>query len=173
MLPGRMARASQSRGVSPCAPPPVELAISFDVLPWAVGEATKAARACFQAWAAERGGRGPSEARRAIEHVRSFIERFGDSRFEMVGGAAKKEGEPGHRVVLDRVGYRQMDRDGVVEYDILPNAWREVMRKGIDPKAAAHAMVAAGYLIEAEGSEKGRVFAPNVRLPGFTKSIRL
>jgi putative DNA primase/helicase len=151
-----------------------ELAINLGVLPWAVGEATKAARACFQAWAAERGRGGPSEAHRAVEQVRSFVERFGDSRFEMVGAAAKKEGEPGHRVVLDRVGYRQMETDGgVAEYDILPNAWREVVCKGLDPKAAAHAMVAAGYLIEAEGSEKGRVFAPNVRLPGFTKSVRL
>jgi putative DNA primase/helicase len=138
-----------------------------------VGEATKAARACFQAWAAERGGGGPSEARRAIEQVRSFIERFGDSRLEMVGDAAKKEGEPGHRVVLDRVGYREMDTDGVVEYDILPNAWREVVCKGLDPKAAAHAMIEKGYLIEAEGSEKGRVFALNHRLPGSKNSIRL
>ena len=108
-----------------------ELGASYGVLPWNAGEATRAASTCFRIWVAERGGSGPSEARRAVEQVRSFLERFGDSRFELAGMAVKKEGDPGHRVVLDRVGYRQMATDEAEgEFDILPNAWREVVCKG-------------------------------------------
>jgi putative DNA primase/helicase len=161
-----------------------ELAIRFGVLPWPVGEANKAMHACYRAWVAERGGAGTSEAHRAVEQVRGFIERFGVSRFEAVGGATKQEGEVGHRAVLDRVGYRQMAiketvAEGlvvrtteVVEYDVLPNAWREVVCKGLDPKAAARALHDAGYLI-APPPEPDRKFRPNGSVTINNQSLRL
>ena len=89
-----------------------ELAVSYDVLPWNPGEATRAASTCFRAWVAEWGGSGPSEARRAVDQVRGFIERFGDSRFELVGANARKEGELGHRScwIVWGIGRRQQTR---------------------------------------------------------------
>lgn len=84
-----------------------ELAVAYDVLPWARGEATRAAKACFQSWLEERGGTDAAEDREAIEQVRAFIEQHGESRFALLGGPEGEVENP-HSRTVSRVGFRRL-----------------------------------------------------------------
>ncbi len=52
-----------------------ELASEAGITGWPSGEATTAARACFHAWLARRGGSGSKDKGRLLEHVRGIFER--------------------------------------------------------------------------------------------------
>lgn len=58
-----------------------ELATRAGVTGWRRGEATRAARACFEAWIDVRGGVGRSEERELLRRVRSFLQ-ANEHRFE-------------------------------------------------------------------------------------------
>ena len=62
-----------------------ELATRYGVTGWRKGEATRAAKTCFEAWLGKRGGVGPEEERVMVEQVRSLLERYGESRFIKFG----------------------------------------------------------------------------------------
>jgi putative DNA primase/helicase len=58
-----------------------ELAIKIGILPWAPGAAATAAKTCFDAWIAARGGIEPAEIRHGIAAIRDFVSAHGNSRF--------------------------------------------------------------------------------------------
>ena len=58
-----------------------EAASEMRVTGWPRGIAAKSAGTCFRDWLVGRGGTEPAEIRNGIDHVRSFIERHGSSRF--------------------------------------------------------------------------------------------
>lgn len=122
-----------------------EVATAYGVLPWSRGEATRAAKVCFQAWLEERGGTQAAEDREAIEQVRTFIEEHGDSRFALLG-TPNGEGENAQTRTNYRAGFRRFMEEGGTEYLFLPGAWKKEVCKGIDPKRAAQALRNAGYL---------------------------
>lgn len=122
-----------------------EVATAYGVLPWSRGEATRAAKVCFQAWLDERGGTQAAEDREAIEQVRTFIEEHGDSRFALLG-SPNGEGENAQTRTNYRAGFRRFMEEGGTEYLFLPGAWKKEVCKGIDPKRAAQALRNAGYL---------------------------
>ena len=116
-----------------------ELAISFGVFPWETGTAIKAARTCFQDWLAFRGGVGALEAREAIRRIRAFISANRTSRFE------EWERDKGPEVVHNSVGFRR-DKDGVLEFMVTRDAFRNELCLGGNPKTVAAVLTQAGYL---------------------------
>jgi len=146
-----------------------ELAIAFKVLPWPKGEAIRAAKACFVAWLAARGGTGAGEDNEAIAVVRNFIEMHDESRFTTVGHEGQRQGQSmdgdevaGGRATINRVGFRRRGADGW-EYLILPEAWKKEVCKGLDPVRAANVLKDAGFLVPGEG----RHLMPKVSIAGY------
>jgi putative DNA primase/helicase len=60
-----------------------ELATEAGLTGWPVGESERAARACFDAWLAARGGAGNGEVSAMLRTVRRFLETHGEGRFAM------------------------------------------------------------------------------------------
>jgi putative DNA primase/helicase len=152
-----------------------ELATGWGVVPWPAGTANAAAAACFSAWIEHRGGTGPAEIREGLAQVRSFLERYGASRFE----PAWEERAPTDPYVHDRAGFRRRAdlppedstrpagalaaRAQPWEYFVLPEAWRREVCAGFDPKAVARAMASRGAL----ELGAGRNIAHRARIPGI------
>ncbi|MFT8440051.1 DUF927 domain-containing protein [Acetobacter fabarum] len=145
-----------------------EVATAYGVLPWAHGEATRAAKVCFHAWLEERGGTQAAEDREAIEQVRAFIEEHGESRFTLLGDP-DGEGENPHTRTNYRAGFRRLAETpdgGRWEYLILPETWRKEVCKGMDAKRAAQALRASGYLLPDQSGKMSQ----SVRLPNIGKA---
>lgn len=118
-----------------------ELAISLGVLPWAAGEARDAAVTCFEAWLDDRGGVDSHEVPEAIERIRSFIERYGTSRFDVfpAGGRASSA------LAADRAGYRRGAGAGT-EWLVLPGVWKDEVLQELDTKSTRRALIEKGLL---------------------------
>ena len=71
---------------------------------WPAGEATRAAKACFDAWIASRGGAGSSEVLAMLLAVRRFLETHGEGRFAMWHRGADDHAPK----TLQRAGVRRM-----------------------------------------------------------------
>jgi putative DNA primase/helicase len=129
-----------------------ELARCFGVVRWPEHEATRAAANCFNCWLAERGGAGAAEDTDAVRQIRAFIEAHGTSRFEEIGGEIAAA--PDLRTT-NRVGFRRRVPDGWV-FMVLPEAWRNEVCRGIDPKRAAVALASRNLLIPDAGGRLDR-----------------
>jgi uncharacterized protein (DUF927 family) len=117
-----------------------ELATEWGILPWEIGEATKAAAICFRAWLSERGGIGAGEDQAAIRQVRAFFEQHGTSRFPEIRDELR---------TINRCGWRRRDGAGW-EFLVLPEAWKSEVCRGIDGEVAAKAL-ADRRLLKREG----------------------
>lgn len=117
-----------------------EEAARLGIVPWPQGEASKGVAVCFSAWLTARGGIGPAEDMEAVRRVRRFIEQLGQSRF-----ARFADPDPG-RTISNRAGYRR-DQDDGFEYLILRSVFELEICAGLNPKAAARALKAAGFLV--------------------------
>jgi putative DNA primase/helicase len=131
-----------------------ELARDYGILPWPERETLRAVGRCFDDWLTARGGTGASEEQQAITQVRAFIEAHGTSRFEWVGLDAPAEGTSGFSRIIHRVGFRRRTADGAWEYHVLPQAWRNEVCKGLNPRRVAEVLAAADYLMA--GNEDGK-----------------
>lgn len=152
-----------------------EMAVAYKILPWPSGEATRAAKTCFMSWLDDRGGTQAGEDQEAVEQVRLFIEQHGESRFTLLGG--NEDQEDAYSKTLNRVGYRRTmatSEGSKWEYLIFPTSWREVVCKGIDPKCAAQALIAEGYLIPSPDGKASKLVksAEIARESGASKTGR-
>jgi uncharacterized protein (DUF927 family) len=143
-----------------------ELARAYGTLPWDEGEAFAGVGACFRAWIDDRGGMGSREEINAVQQVRKFISMHRFTRFEDIVAARTVPGTEYYQpIVKDRVGYREIvrtrDGDDAYAYYITPEGWDEIC-KGIDPRRAAKAVLAAGAL---QPPQQGRGLTIQKRLP--------
>lgn len=119
-----------------------ELATRLGITGWQVGEATKAARTCLDAWLADRGHLGNQEDAATLRQIRQFFTTYQYSRFA-------DWHDPNHRPA-QMVGYRKTpkvgDGEGVMFF-VLPEGWREINR-GRDSKKAAKLALDAGWIIK-------------------------
>lgn len=137
-----------------------EIAAGLDVVPWAPGEAIRAAATCFKAWVEARGGVESSEVKDGIAAVRAFLSAHGTSRFL----AAWEDGADIAKV-HNFAGYRRAVSDGegsAFDYFVTADAWGEVCA-GFDPRALAAALVQRGYL---KKPEKEIHLSAKIRVPG-------
>lgn len=120
-----------------------ELAIEYGLVPWVEGRANVAAKEAFDRWLNQRGGTSDTsfEAEQAIEAVRSVIEQYGQSRFELF----QKPIDGKFYSIHNRYGWRKDDGDKS-EWLILPQVWKDVVCNGLDPKSVAKRLVEAKML---------------------------
>lgn len=162
-----------------------ELATAAGLTGWPVGESERAARACFEAWLAARGGIGNGEVVAMLRQVRRFLETHGEGRFSMWHRSADDHAPK----TLQRAGVRRMlnaegepiksnsqhgaefgDRmpaalgEGVsFEYFILAETFKGEVCQGFDPVAVCRVLLEHGCL----SPDKGRPFDCKPRLPGL------
>ncbi len=134
-----------------------ELARTYRVVPWAEGEAMRAAVACFKSWLAVRGGAGAAEDKEAISVVTVFVALHGSSRFERLDKDPTKE-----PLIINRAGYVRKTSRGEQEFLVLASVWRQELCKGIDSTRAAKVLKDAGLLMPGKDGRLARL----VRIPG-------
>lgn len=139
-----------------------ELATTYGVLPWKLGEATGAALACFRSWLDERGGTGSAEDRAAIVQVRLFIEQHGESRFQTIGA-----GTADARTIINRAGFRRRSNEGW-EYLFFPGVWKAEVCKGLDARRVARTLADAGLLKPDDSGKLSRL----IKDPDEKKPVR-
>lgn len=147
-----------------------EMAAALKVVPWEPGEAMQAAATCFADWLAARGGIEPAEQRRAISTVRRFVELHGNSRFEAMGDLIPRtaRGVQIEQRVANRVGFRRRNRQGGIEYVVLPEAWETEICAGLNSTVVAGALKEKGLLLQG----KDKKVQVKVRLPGIKNGVR-
>jgi putative DNA primase/helicase len=143
-----------------------ELARMLKVVPWPEGEATHAATRCFNDWLGARGGTGPRESMDALAQVRGFIEAHGESRFTLIlpRDSCNQERLATDRTTTNRVGFRRQIEGGW-EFMVLPEAWRNEVCRGRDPKQVVQALLERGLLLGAKAEHP----ADSVRIPGYSR----
>ncbi len=140
-----------------------ELAQRWGIVPWKPGEAMAAARTCFDAWLARRGGEGNAEERAALRQVREFLRRYGESAFSDMDRPAN-DSDKHAPVRSDRAGYRRHDpATDSVEYFVFNEVWRTRVCKGFDAAAVGRLMVARGFV--ERGTETGREWLTRHSIP--------
>jgi len=127
-----------------------ELGAALGVLPWLIGEASKAAATCFQAWVDQRGGIGAAEMTAGLEHVRHFFQAHGASRFENLDSDDK-------RTVLNRAGYLHRI-NGESVFLVFPEVFQKEICAGFNHKLLCAELLRLGF---AEGQS-----------PHHTKKLR-
>jgi putative DNA primase/helicase len=86
-----------------------EMATKAGLTGWEPGESARAAKVCFDAWLASRGGTGDGEVTAMLRQVRAFLESHGEGRFTWWHRA----GDDHAAKTLNRAGFRQLiDKDG-------------------------------------------------------------
>ncbi len=164
-----------------------ELATQAGLTGWPVGESERAARACFDAWLASRGGNGNGEVVAMLRQVQRFFESGGEARLALW----HRQGDDHNQRTINRVGFRRlfcadgepfkdigsnkadlepsmthvMNEGGAMHYYVLPECFRSEICQGFDYKAVARVLVEHGCLIP----DKGRAFDSKHRLPGMGK----
>lgn len=162
-----------------------EMATAAGLSGWRVGESEQAARACFGAWLAARGGNGNGEVNAMLRAVRRFLETHGEGRFAMWHRSADDHAPK----TLQRAGVRRMlNADGEpiktdnqhgqeygsrmpaalgegvsFEYFILPETFRSEVCQGFDYQAVCRVLLEHGCL----SPSAGRSFDCRTRLPGL------
>jgi putative DNA primase/helicase len=140
-----------------------ELATEAGITSWPEGEATRAARRCFESWLESRGGIGNVEEVQMLRQVRRFIEAHGEGRFTEWSRAADDHAPK----TLHRAGFRRSiknavgDTDGW-EYYVLIETFRTEICEGFDYKAVLRVLRDREYL----EPDKGRSYDCRARLPG-------
>lgn len=139
-----------------------ELATKWGITGWEPGEAMSAARTCFEAWKARRGGEGNQEERAALAAVREFLRRYGESSFTEWDRPPNKDDHAPVR--SDRTGYRRFDgADDAVHFYIFNEVWRARVCKGLDAAAVGRLLVKRGYA--EEGTEPDRPWLVKTNIP--------
>jgi putative DNA primase/helicase len=162
-----------------------ELATQAGITGWPAGEATRAARVCFESWLSTRGGLGNLEQGQMLAQVRNFLQLHGAGRFTWWHRAADDHAPN----TLSRAGYKRImgedgkpvrsnaehqrefgermtdtDAQGVsVEYFIFPEVFDKEVCQGFDPLAVKRLLRDAGHL----HSESDTRFDRKERLPGI------
>lgn len=146
-----------------------ELATALGVTGWPDATAHKAAKACFAAWLAERGGAGHLEGDAIVTRLRLVVERSGESRFTRWDGIAAKTDDHAPRTT-DRLGFRRTLDHGygdvlttTVTFYFFPTAWRDDVFKGMNLRTVNRELIERGIL---QPDNKGKA-AQVVTMPGM------
>lgn len=162
-----------------------ELATEAGLTGWDASESEWAARACFDAWLAARGGAGNGEVTAMLRQVRRFLEAHGEGRMTWW----HRGGDDHNAKTLHRAGYRRLvnksgkpvkndaehqreygermtpaDGEEVsTEYFVFAEVFRSEVCQGFDYQAVCRVLLEHWCLIP----EAGRSFDCKPRLPGM------
>ncbi len=136
-----------------------ELATRLGVTGWQPGTARNAASLLWSRWIDSRGGEGARDVTRGLALLRSFLMRFGESRFQDLDDLKNQ------RFITDRAGFRESVGDGRTRF-LIPGETMAQILKGLDVRSVMRAARAAGMLETAPNSERHQV---SKRIPGLDK----
>ena len=141
-----------------------EMATEAGITGWPEGEATRAARACFEAWLASRGSIGNAEEVQILRQVRRFLELHGEGRFTEWSRADDDHAPK----TLHRAGFRRSVKDSAGdtvgwEFYVFTETFRAEVCEGFDVRAVLRVLRDREYL----EPDKGRPFDCKARLPGL------
>ncbi|MBB4842492.1 putative DNA primase/helicase [Paucibacter oligotrophus] len=162
-----------------------ELATRAGITGWQPGAASAAVRKCFDAWLGARGHMDNGEEASMLRQVKAWLEKNGDALFTWShramddhrgntpyrGGFKRLVGEDGKPLKFDAAtdylekhsASESNERlHALVEFMVLPEAFRQDVAKGFDPGAVAALLKRRGHLIH----EKDRT-TNKQRLPGM------
>lgn len=165
-----------------------ELAGEAGITGWPEGKAAWAARQCFNAWLAARGHMDNGEDAAMLRQAQAWLEKNGDALFTwhhramddhrgntpLRAGFKRLVGDDGKPIKFDaatdyaekRAPLDSQERPlGLVEFMVLPEAFRRDVCKGFDPAALAALLRRRGHLIH----EADRLTVKQ-RLPGMGKA---
>lgn len=162
---GQVAKVARRFGLLAAAG---ELATLFQILPFKEGAAFNAIAKCFTSWLEYRGSQIDLEPQEALEQIRSYFERFGDSKFSLL------EEHGFESKTIDRIGYKQKIQS-LYHYYVLPESYRSELCKGFNYRTVTQYLIEQGYL-NSDSSGKNQVvkYIPNlgrVRVYHFTPKI--
>ncbi len=163
-----------------------ELATEAGITGWAVGEAKRAARRCFEAWLGARGHIDNAEEAGALRQVRQFLELNGEGRFTWWTRGADDhspktlnragfrrllgdDGKPirSHADHMAEYGERMSAADGeraCVDYIVLKEVFRQEVCRGYTPEAVAKMLARRGHLVHEEGRLTNKLRCPGIGL---------
>ncbi len=137
---GQISRMARRMGLVATAG---ELATSYGLTGWPMGEATQAAKHCFAIWLSGFGV-GNKEDRDVIEHTRQFFLAHGSSRFQ----PKEAPNNDSDYKVINRVGFYS-DENGQRQY-LVPDAGMKEIYKGFDLKRVKKVLADHGLIIVGE-----------------------
>ncbi len=142
---GQVARVAQRFALVAAAG---EIAIGANILPFESGAVLEASARLFKAWIAARGGLGASEARAAVDMMRAFIQAHQKARFIRLDDG---DGKSNSFRVQMAAGYYSNAKG---RFYFMDAGFAEALA-GLERRAAAEALFAAGFLLKsAEGRTK-------------------
>lgn len=139
-----------------------ELASSYGLTGWRIGEATDAALTCFNAWLDRRGTAGQGEVDQLLRQVTAFFETHGDGRFTNMS-TDKTRPTPNRAGFRRTVDTETATNGSMTEFFVLPEVFRSELVAGFDSTWAARLLVDRGLL--RPGSD-GKAQSTH-RLPGM------
>lgn len=147
-----------------------EMATEADITGWPKGEATRAAKACFHAWLASRGGIGNAEDVAMLRQVRRCIEAHGEARFT----PWDRMGDDHAPKTMHRLGVRRAVKDGADptevtrwEFYFFTESFRGEVCAGFDYRSVLRVLREREHLVP----DKGRPFDCKPRLPGMGPTV--
>jgi putative DNA primase/helicase len=123
-----------------------ELARVMLDLPWAAGEAERAALTCFSAWRGARGGEGPGEFVAAMEALRAVTQSHGESRFRNLDPISDPSTPLQHGAIRDLLGYRFIHNRELV-WGFTAAGWKEVVGCVGQPSTIAKLLAEKGVIV--------------------------
>jgi putative DNA primase/helicase len=125
-----------------------KLATEWGILPCSADDAFSAARKCFKAWVANRGGTGSSEDMAYRAKLVTKIQQ-GQSHFEIVGPppCSPDDRKYSNRAAIgERWGFRELVQGEGWHLYIFTGTWRETLCQGIPYQHGAKLMIADGFM---------------------------
>ncbi len=137
-----------------------KLATQWGVLPWPEHHAMDASARMFREWLGRRGSTGALESVKALEQVRSMIERHGASRF--VPWSPDQCPPVPSAPVINRLGFVRRD-DEHITYYVLAGQFKDEICKGLDAMRVAKELVRIGAITPDKNGKR----ATSPWLPGI------
>lgn len=154
---GQVARVAQRFALVAAAG---EISIHANILPFESGAILEAVARLFKLWVAARGGLGASESRAAVDAMRQFIQAHGKSRFIRLDEA---DTESNSFRVQFAAGYFSKIKG---RFYLSDAGWQEALA-GLERRAAAEALFAAGFLLKGPDGKTKRA----ERIDGKTRRV--
>ncbi len=123
-----------------------ELAAAWRIVPWVPDTAFNAAARCFREWVDNHGSLGLHEIDAGMKQVQSFLQQYGESRFELLTNDATSGGS----LLRDRAGYRK-NEGGTAHFLVFPQVFIREICQGFDAKLIAQHLRDRGHLRHTEG----------------------
>ncbi len=140
-----------------------ELASSFGVTGWEVGEAEKGVMKCFLDWLELRGDGGAYEEKEALSAAKSFFQLHGETRFSDWYADPINESR-----TFKRVGFKKRTQDESVEFFMYRKSFRDEVCAGLDFRLVERVCIKHNLLLPASDGAPTR----SERLPGSSSTTR-